>query len=721
MLKSILLLLPFVLALQIAHGQQQVQFSVSPKVSKSIKGHKALDRRKYFNLAANVMELDRVLTAQQETSYMNDLEMTLGRRLGMVGSELRWGNSIREDASRPGYADTTYYKSRNNPNDNGLDNYKAYLGNNQHLALHDRHNSYPIFMDLYSKEGTSQELPGNTDAAAELAAMMLKHEYTDFQRPAFYEIVNEPDWRFNGDQRFYDLHLKVNNRVNEMGLNVLVGGPCSSVSNYYNREYDNLSIFTDFIDRTNFELDFYSFHSYDYMSWDGQDFVGSISSGLPLEGVIDGIAAHTFHTYGSEFKYVASEHGGYFFDAQVRDSLYDALGNTYFPGSGFDFEMEKRNIDNFLMVNSSIANTLTYMNHPHIVLKAVPFILLESSGWDPAYYSSLLVKENFQRSSPDWVESRLIDFYKFFAGVKGRRVDFVNPDTDIQTHAFVDGNKLVLLFHNQSNTSHRVNINVTGMDSQPSQVMVRKLGRLEDFRPFITEQEAGSLGSVSLEAQESIAVFATYDETIPDEKTLNEEMFYADAWEKIFTGSHEFSIEMPNNKIERATLRVGISREASKSKEVEISVNGTVVSTPVEDCAERITSSMYATTKIVDLDPSLLRQSNTVKVTFPDGEPGGVGAVVMRAVLGRENAILSIETGKENLKVYPNPTRDVLYFLSTMNAEAEIIDITGNTLRNFSIKIGNESISLNGIPTGVYILRVKAKDKIFSKRIKINP
>ncbi len=720
MLKRILHFLLFLLLPGIyGHSQQQIQFTVSPKISKAIKGHKELDRRKYFNLAANVTELNKVLTEERKTYYMNDLEMTIGRRLGMVGSELRWGNSIREDASRSGYADTAYYKSKNNPNDNGLADYQTYLGSNQHVALHDRHNSYPDFMDLYGKEGTDQQLPGNTDAAAELAAIMLKYEYTDFQRPAFYEIVNEPHWRFNGDQRFYDLHTKVNNKVDELGLDVLVGGPCSSVSNYYKKEYDNLSVFTEFIDRTNFELDFYSFHSYDYMRWDGQDFTGAITSGLPLEGVIDGVAAHTYHTYGSEFKYVASEHGGYFTDGVVRDQLYDSLGNVHFPGSGFEFEMEKRTIDNFLMVNSVIANTMTYMNHPHIVLKAVPFILLESSGWDPYYYSSLLVKEDFQKSSPNWVQSRHIDLYRFFAGVQGRRVDFTINDTDIQSHAFVDGNRLILLFHNQSNTLGNMDINIRGLETQPGNITVRRLGRKADFRPSYSEEMISNLSDITIGAQESVAILATYSETIPEEESLNEDIFYADTWEKIFTGSHEFTVEMPGNEVKNATLRVGISREASKAKEVEISVNGTVVPTPVEDCAERITSDMYATTKIVTLDPALLKRFNKVKVTFPDGKSGGVGAVVVRAVLGKEKVILSIDSERENLKVYPNPSRNLLHFSGTMNAEAEIMDISGNVLKTFSIKSGHESISLNELSSGIYLLRIRTGDKAFTKRIVI--
>ena len=116
------------------------------------------------------------------------------------------------------------------------------------------------------------------------------------------------------------------------------------------------------------------------MRWDdvAYDFVGSISSGLPEEGVFDALNAYYFNNTGDDFTYVASEHGGYISDKDNRDYALDMLADKYFPGSGFEHEMEKRSISNFIMVNSAIANTMVFMNHPHIVKKSVPFIRAES-------------------------------------------------------------------------------------------------------------------------------------------------------------------------------------------------------------------------------------------------------------------------------------------------------------------------------------------------------
>ncbi|MFY0602014.1 MAG: T9SS type A sorting domain-containing protein [Cyclobacteriaceae bacterium] len=712
----------------ISFSQQAVEIKIKPTHSRAIEGHKELDRLKYFNLAANVDELKKVLTDEQRTKYIEELEMTLGRKLGLVHAEKNWGNSIIEDPNRPGYIDVDYFLSKQNPSDAGLDPFMTAFGSSQGLALHDRHNAYPDFMSLYGKDGTSEQMPGNIDAAAELAALLLKHEFTDFQRPNYYEVVNEPNWRFNSDERFFDLHTAIKDRVNELSLSVEVGGPCSPVSNYFKNEYDNLSVITGFIDGTDAELDFYSFHSYDYMSWDGEDFVGSVNSGLPLEGVIDGVATFMHNKYNKPFKYVASEHGAYVTNTEEKEAAYEELATKYFPGSGFDYEMEKRNIDNFIMVNGAIANTLTYMNHPHIVQKSVPFILLESSGWDPKYYSCLLVKENFQKTSAKWRECRLIDFFDFFQDVQGRRVEFWSDDTDIQSFAFVDDNQLIVVLHNQSNVEAKVNLNIDDFDQTPTSIKVRKLYRKVDFRPEMTEEEFTTMPDLTLESQGSMVVFMDYANNIPEEEDYDEKIYYSDIWEQNFSGSRDFKIDISDFKqVRSATLRVGISREASKSREIEISLNGTKLKSPLEDCADRITADDYGTTRIIHVDPSLVKNENTISVNFPDGKTGGVGSAVMRVTFGEPvefiepEEVLDIDDSK-SFNIYPNPANQVINIVSSEIGQIEIFDLSGQLQFTSELFVGRNVIDRGNLKSGVYIVKITDQSShVITKRLIFEP
>lgn len=581
----------------VTKAQQEIEVNVSPKISRSIKGHKELNRTKYFNLAANAGEIEKnLLGADREMFdlYFKKLEMTLGRRLSMVKAETKWGGgAVKEDAARAGYMDIDHYiNSRLDVNDDGMDDLKSILGTNQNLATHEGKDPYPDFMDLF-EDPDGHTYPNLPDAGAEMIATILKYGFTDFQRPAFYEIMNEPHWSLTDEQKFIDLHTQAYDMVQADGTPTKIGGPCSSVSYYYKNEYASLGSMTKFIDATSNKLDFYSSHSYDYMKWDetAQDFVGRVSSGLPLDGVLDALAAFTHNKYGTQLKYVVSEHGGYISDAQNRDDALDMLGEKYFPGTGFEYEMQKRSIDNFIMVNSAIANTLTYMNHPHMMEKTVPFILLETAGWDPTYYSSLLVKEDFDKTSDVWHESRLIDFYRYFADVKGRRVQTHCNDADIQHFSFVDDNSLIMLFHNQSNEEGTITLNIDDADLSFDNALIRRLYRGEDFRPNFSEENISTIENLSISGQESIVLFVNYANAIPEDEHLDEEIFYATETGVKFTGSKSFTLQVPNHdKVMDATLRIGISRAAANSKDVMVYVNNIPLTVHSEDCAARNTN-----------------------------------------------------------------------------------------------------------------------------------
>ena len=127
----------------------------------------------------------------------------------------------------------------------------------------------------------------------------LQLRFTDFDRPAFYELVNEPHWSFLKEPAFQQLHVQAMAAVKCTTPSVQVGGPCHSMSQFYRKQYQSFAGFTAFIDGTGAALDFYSFHAYDFLKAKGGDFNGGlITSGLPLEGVLDLVPSYTTLRHG---------------------------------------------------------------------------------------------------------------------------------------------------------------------------------------------------------------------------------------------------------------------------------------------------------------------------------------------------------------------------------------------------------------------------------------
>ncbi|MDZ8117432.1 malectin domain-containing carbohydrate-binding protein [Pontiella agarivorans] len=620
---------------------EPVHLLIDPEVSVAIGGHLELDRRKFINLSDAGRKFEtRTNNDAQETYYIEELGMNFGRELGGAYGTTGWSSAVREDSENPGQVDIAYL-TNNLRADNGgssawmMDSFNPNLD----VATHDRYGSVPDFMDAWYAEGDSANHlhAVNINAYAEYVAAVLEYGYTDWTRPKTYEIVNEPNWRVWRDQRFADLHTAVKNHVQSNGLDVAVGGPCMSVGYFYKNNYQNFGLDT-FMANTGCDLDFYSFHIYDYMSFDTNknDFVGRVSTGLPIEGVLDMVENYALNTHGKTVDMVLSEHGGYI--STDQEGALDLIADTYFPsnsfaGTVFEWEMKRRSVSEHLAVSSAIANTLAFMNNPHVVRKAVPFILLESAGWNPRYYSTLLVKENFDKNSEVWHESTYVNFFKFFRNVEGRRVRVMLEDPDIQTQAYVSGTKLFILMNNLADRADALALNLptTGIET----ITLRRFGRNTDFTPFFTETQVQTLEGLQIGAREALAIEINYSTGFAEKMRLNEVPYYGDLVRQEFAGSRTFNVAVPEYAQARsAMLRISVGRDSGLDNDLDVVFNGTPLDVPLEDCADRLDNgSEYGSLKLIPLPANLLQAENTIQVSFPGSGIGGIGSVVIRAAL----------------------------------------------------------------------------------------
>ena len=638
----------------ITPAQSETRIVIDPDCQRSIEGISELKRETYFGLCDPGTDFDRRCHSLERYEFLvKENGVTFGRALGVVNGLERWDKALREDPEHPGFADLAYLEQKLAARQMvpGL-GFQSDMGGRLEVAAHESQKAFPAFMGEYTtkaaaRESKTQVLPKNIEAAADLTAATLRYRFTDFNRPAYYELINEPHWSFWQDPHLAEWHLATWRKVHEQAPGVQVGGPCLCVPYFYAQQYKSFNSLKSFIDQTHCALDFYSFHVYDYLQPKAGDFGGRITSGLPLESVLDLVQNYTVNAYGKEISVVVSEHGGY-----GGDELVEQLAREKFPGEGFAWEMKKRSIDDFNMVSSAIANTLVFMDHPQTLRKAVPFILLESMGWNPKYYATLYSPLGYTNKN-EWVPSQKILFYRLFRDLKGHRVTSFCPDPDIQTRAFAFGKTVFVVLNNLSRQPKSVSLDLP----QPQSALLRRLGRNADFTPYLTETKLARVDPLVLQPRETLLLKAEYDHPLSATHTVNESAYYGDQIAVAMTGkSAHFTVRIPalsapakpiktdsssnpagdrtlSNRglIRYATLRVGVCRPASAGWDVQVLLNGHALSVPLEECAERLVEKEYASCKLIPLEPGWLKATNSIEVSFPDGHAGAIGSVVIRA------------------------------------------------------------------------------------------
>lgn len=705
---------------------QTVTVVVKPEITKSIMGYTVFDRGKYINLCHNGSSFESTINnATIANRYVSELEMNFGRSLTLVQAATKYTKNVFQDAARPGYANLSYLQAYSKPtNGSAMSSaFSARFPTTCGTMMHDNHNTYPAFMPKEVYPGSTDSIPVNKVAAGELAAYLLKYNFTDWSRPLTFEPINEPTYQllyknYNMLPKLAELHLQVQAKVKELGVPVLVGGSCAPTAWYFNNNYQNFSQFSDFVDATAGKLDFYSFHVYDFHRWDSINHTlgGRITSGLPLEGIMDMVSAYGWSKYNREFVYLNTEHGGTMSPVDQKAAIRKWFLGT---ATGFAADMQAKSLTDFLMVNSCIANTFVFMNRPHQVFKVVPFILPESFSWDPKYHASILVANNYTDKS-NWYESAQVLFYKYFKNVRGRRVLSTCASPDIQQQSFVDNNKVIVLLNNLSDSTINMNLDypLLNLDS----TMVRRLGRNSNFTPYFSENNVPDARNMQLKGKESVALFLYYHTAVSQTLQVDEKLCFATEMKQQFSTESTFHVNVPTvENTEYAYLRIGVGRGVGTDRNIAVWFNGIKQDVPMEKTAAKLEdSSGYGSTKIIQIDKSLLQTANSVKVAFNDSKMGGVGAVTLCVGSRVATSGLTNYTQNEPAELHPitpNPVkgsaRISFSLINPAQTSVKIFNLQGKevaTVSSTHLGSGNYeyNFSTKHFPAGVYFCRLEA-------------
>ena len=632
---------------------------IDPSTTRAVGGCSDLVRERFFSIADAGTDLS-VLSPERYNYYLRDLGMTFGRRVNLLHAAWRWGHCVFEDPKRPGYVDLERMKETIRPVEPkgapGLES--IFPGRLDNVATENfLAETWPPFMETYFRPQDTQHrkaMASNVDAAAEAMIAYLKYGFTDYTRPTLFEGLNEPLWFHYADPNIAAFSLKCLQYARQFSLDVKVGGPCYPGARWYNDSYQELGkTLGRFIDETHGKLDFYAFHTYNHLGWDAaqHDFRGGISAGMPLEGCLDALENYTVTTFGRQVDLVVTEHGAYV-PGSGPEGTDHAVRRELIPGDDWQTELKRKSIFDFIMVDGAIAHTLTFMNHPHVVRKAMPYVLLETVRWEPRHYASLLVSENYEVPATTLDESRLIDFWKFFRDVRGRYVQTRCADPDLQHQAFVDGSRLILLYHNLAPEPRQVRPTVAG-ERTPIRVVLRRYGRNPDFTPRFEETAEPNLPELVLAAYESAAILLDYPRPLAEQRRVHELPYYGDRVATVLNGREKLTctinVPQPQQALD-AELRVSLGRPHGTDRQVKVGLNGHDVRLPVEAAAplldaENRFAKGYGTMRSARVEAGWLREVNTVEVSFPDGQGGGVGSVVLRVTVPDPNQVAARRPG----------------------------------------------------------------------------
>lgn len=410
---------------------------------------------------------------------------------------------------------------------------------------------------------------------------------------------------------------------------------------FYLEQYRSWNGMRSFIDNTEGKLDFYSFIGNDYYRDAESGFNETrVTSGLPIEGIID-LFNNYFHLkFKRPAKLVINNHGG---------SLLAKEGEQNFPGEtiardifrelpaklqrdGFIGELQRRSIVQWIHLSSIIANTLAFIDHPHTFEKAVPHIPLDTTQWSIKHINGLYTPWEYE-SGADLKESFLMNFFNLMRGVDGHRVISDCPDPDLQTRSFVDGNTTFTIINNLSTLPHQISLR--GLEGANHEA--RRLIRGPYLLPSYEEIKLSSTIGLTVESRECLVVVSTFPKPIENRSTLNERAFYGhQVTHKISENAPTGIFQIPMAGFRDATdaiLRVSFDRAPEANSEISITFNGKELESPAEDAADRYheIKNGYSSTRFVPIPKELLRDSNSVMITFPDGREGTIGATVLRA------------------------------------------------------------------------------------------
>ncbi|WNJ20429.1 T9SS type A sorting domain-containing protein [Pontibacter sp. G13] len=432
-----------------------------------------------------------------------------------------------------------------------------------------------------------------------------------------------------------------------------------------------------FIDIAGAEMDGFSIHLYDGV---GVNNSGGRRSGSNMEALLDMIEAYSFEKLGVVKPIAVTEFG----------RLVESQPGWVAGGSVSNYEP----VENSQAVRSQNHMVMSFMDRAENLLVAIPFSVGKTNPFDDKFSRASLWVEQADGS---YLLTQRRFFYEIWKDVQGERVYINSSNIDVQSQAFVDGNKLYVVLNNLNDATQTVNMNLLDQAGLQS-VQTKRLKIFTNQVPQLTTSSSSSApSSVSVAYGETVVLTYTFGSNVNFTNDITSKKFYATSTLKPITANTDVTFTI--NGVNKGSgsgegkLRIGVGRALTLNRQPIVKINGQTVSYSGDIIKgyDQSTREQFFGILEIPVDLSLVNAgTNTVKVQFPDGG-GHVSSVILQVSAyttpvnpspGGGSTATFRNLGSNKYMSAATPTLMNTVTTAGATEEFEIIDLDGGALAN---------------------------------------
>lgn len=606
---------------------------LDPSIEYRIGADSSFDREKFMTLHSAHTEPDWDGESDKLDYLLNELDTFFGRDSGTISWEL---SQVRENPNQPGFADFEDMQRR-------AKEHRELYASKKALHAYEKRSDpvvaaqvipfWPESGRIKPADGSAPWSLASPEATAQYMVYWL-NMYTGGNgppRPRFLELMNEPLFELSKTHpevtptEVFEYHRKVARGIRALNPDILLGGYTAAFPDFEKDDFQRWHRrWKTFIDLTGDEIDFYSFHLYDFPGiHHGKQ---QYRKGANLEATFDLLEHYSMLKFGRVKPFLISEYGS---------QLHDWFNQPWSPWR------------DWLCLKAMNSMLMQMAEKPDRILKAIPFTTAKAE-WgfnygnnNQPYYWRLLRRENEPESyTGDWVFTDQVKFYELWSGVRGTRCAIHSDDPNLLVAAYREGGHLSVIVNNLVSEPRRFQLDPDFSGSQsPSKLIVKHLYPFENqprldwvpTEPSKREFVVGSESTVILE----FALSGEIDFT----GALAEFKYYATTYLQPIEKEAPLTFqvnEVPIGDIESATLRLGLGRDHGQSLQPQIHFNGEPIDVPADYIGpDQNDKERFFGVLEIPVPARLIQAENAIEVTLPD--PGGHISSVALEVVKREN------------------------------------------------------------------------------------